>query len=149
MTFGCDPSEWPVLKTGAAVVIFQQYMRPKKKEAMMRALIVLALIPLMACQEQLNEGFSRVAIIEPDASPLSVSYKCDDGPGLSVVFFSSAGTATVAMLGVGQQVLYAQPVASGYHYRNDEFDLRGKDQEVQWNQFGVKETRCVVIGDRI
>lgn len=115
----------------------------------MRVLIALALVPLMACQEQLNQGVSRFATIEPAKSPVSISYKCDDGPGLSVVFFERGGTATVAMLGIGQQVLFAQPVEAGYHYRNEEFDLRGEGDVAQWNQFGVKQTRCVAVGDRI
>ncbi len=115
----------------------------------MRALIALALVPLMACEKEFNVGLSGVALIEPPDSPLSVTYECAEGPALSVIFYEKDGTATVAMLGVGQQVLFQQAAASGYHYRNDRFELRGKGSEANWSELGVGGTDCKAVGDRI
>lgn len=114
----------------------------------MRAVVALALLPLMACEAELNEGLSRVAVIEPAGSPLAVSYECAEGPALSVIFYEGGGTATVALLGIGQQVLFAEPVASGYHYRNDQYDLRGEGDQAQWSHAGLN-TQCTAVGDRI
>ncbi|MBY8976551.1 MliC family protein [Rhodobacteraceae bacterium NNCM2] len=113
----------------------------------MRALFALALLPLMACEDETNVMLSSVALIHEPEPPLSVSYECNEGPALSVIYYQDGGTATVSMLGIGQQVLYIQPAASGFHYRNDEFELRGKGNDVNWNHFGVTTTDCVAVGD--
>ncbi|MEM0921692.1 MAG: MliC family protein [Pseudomonadota bacterium] len=116
----------------------------------MRALIPFSLLLLLAaCEIPLNEGLSRVAIIEPPQSPLSVSYKCEEGPAISVVFFERGGTATVAVIGIGQEVLYKQPVETGYHYRSEGFDLKGNGDTVRWSQTGGLSTTCKAVGDRI
>lgn len=119
------------------------------KEDRMRAIFALALLPLMACEQEFNVGLSSVALIEPPDSPLSVTYDCAEGPAISVIFYEKDGTATVAMLGIGQQVLFQEAAASGFHYRNDKFELRGKGRDANWNQFGVLATDCTAIGDRI
>ena len=120
----------------------------------MRALLIpsvllTAVLGLAACESEINEGFSRVAVIEPPQSPLSVSYKCDEGPAISVVFFERGGTATVAVIGIGQEVLYVRPSEAGYHYRNEGFDLKGEGNVVTWSQTGGLTTRCEAVGDRI
>lgn len=115
----------------------------------MRALFALALVPLMACEQPLNQGLSRVATIEPPASPLSISYKCAEGPAISVVFFERGGTATVAVIGIGQEVLYIREAAQGYHYANEVYDLKGEGDVVQWSQAGGFSTTCTAVGDRI
>lgn len=115
----------------------------------MRAVIPLAVVLLAGCEQPLNEGLSRVAVIEPVQSPLSISYKCEEGPAISVVFFERGGTATVAVIGIGQEVLYQQPADSGYHYRNEGFDLKGDGDIVRWTQTGGLSTTCKAVGDRI
>lgn len=115
----------------------------------MRALLALALLPLMACEQPLNEGLSRVAIIEPPKSPLSVSYKCEEGPAISVVFFERGGTATVAVIGIGQEVLYIREADRGYHYANEVYELKGEGDVVEWRQAGGFSTTCTAVGDRI
>lgn len=115
----------------------------------MRALAPLALLALAGCQQEFNEGLSRVAVIEPPQSPLSVSYSCEEGPAISVLFFERGGTATVAVIGIGQEVLYLQPSETGYHYRNEGFDLKGEGKVVQWTQIGGLTTTCRAVGDRI
>ncbi|MEM7178734.1 MAG: MliC family protein [Pseudomonadota bacterium] len=115
----------------------------------MRRLLALSMLPLMACENEFNVGLSGVALIEPPDSPLSVTYECAEGPALSVIYYQKNGTATVAMLGVGQQVLFEQRTGSGFLYRNDQFELRGKGREANWNEFGVRTTDCEAVGDRI
>ena len=117
----------------------------------MRALFALALLPLMACEQEFNEGLSRVAIIEPAKSPLSVSFACDQGPAISVIFFEREGTATVAALGVGQEVLYAVGEAdrNTYHYRSDAYELKGTKEQATWSRLGVSSANCTAVGDRI
>ena len=115
----------------------------------MRALIALAVLPLLACQEEFNEGLSRVAVIEPAGSPLSVSFECEQGPAISVIFYEGGGTATVAALGVGQEVLFQRQTGSGFHYANEIYDLRGQGNEVTWSQTGGLSTICRAVGDRI
>lgn len=114
----------------------------------MRAFIPLLLL-LAGCQEALNEGLSGVAPIKPANAALSISYKCEEGPAISVIFFEKNGTATVAVIGIGQEVLYQQPTDSGYHYRNDGFDLKGEGDVTQWSQTGGLTTTCRAVGDRI
>ncbi|MEM8789990.1 MAG: hypothetical protein AAGE80_00130 [Pseudomonadota bacterium] len=116
----------------------------------MRAILALALLPLMACEQEFNEGLSRVAVLEPPLSPLSVSFACEEGPAISVIFFERDGTVTVAALGVGQEVLYAVEEGSGgYHYRSDDYELKGAGDRVTWSKLGAYTTDCTAVGDRI
>lgn len=113
---------------------------------------LLALVPALilgACEQEANEVLSRVAVIEPPQSPLSVSFTCEEGPALSVLFFERGGTATVAVIGIGQEVLWQKETGSGYHYANEGFDLRGEGDTVQWSQTGGFSTTCRAVGDRI
>ncbi|MEM1276637.1 MAG: hypothetical protein AAGH74_08930 [Pseudomonadota bacterium] len=117
----------------------------------MRAIFALALMPLMACEQEFNEGLSRVAILEPAKSPLSISFACDEGPAISVIFFERDGTVTVAALGVGQEVLYTvgESDRDDYHYRSDAYELKGTADQATWSKFGVYSTSCQAVGDRI
>lgn len=115
----------------------------------MRFAILTAVIALAGCQEYTDVILSDVAPIKPANAPLSISYKCDEGPAISVVFFERGGTATVAVLGIGQEVLYAKPTDAGYHYASDAYDLRGEGPVTQWTQVGGFTTTCHAVGDRI
>jgi len=106
---------------------------------MHRILGLAALTLLGACQ---------AAIIEPENPPLSVTFECEGAPGLSVLFYPEGGTANVAQLGLGQEVLYRQEAGSGYHYAAEGLDLRGQGDEVQWT-VGGKTVTCQALGNQI
>lgn len=103
------------------------------------AILLTGLLALSGCQ---------VATIIPEGSPLSVSYKCENAPALSVIFYEAGGTATVGQLGLNQHVLYIQPAGSGYHYAADGYELRGQGGQAMWTANG-KTVNCTAVGDRI
>ena len=88
----------------------------------------------------------RGAKIVPPASPSAVSYACESGPALSVIYHPEGGTATVAQLGLGTEVLMAVPSGSGFAYERIGYSLRGQGEEVIWGTPASAPVRCTAQG---
>ena len=96
--------------------------------------------PLPAC------GLLALAILAAGCAQadrgqvFSAAYACEDGQRFTVRFEREAATVRLAD---GRSVTLTQRrTASGIHYANDGYDLRGKGDEATWTAPGQTALQC-------
>jgi uncharacterized lipoprotein YbaY len=76
-------------------------------------------------------------------APMPVSFRCEDGSTLEVVFDRANETAEVTTAEPATYSLMAEPTGSGFAYGDAVRTLRGKGQEVRWTDGEGETVRCV------
>ena len=75
-------------------------------------------------------------IFEHQDKKASVEFKNDEGDVLNVTFNNSAGTAKAYLNGGEQIDLEQEKAASGIWYKNDQYELRGKGNDISLKKDG-------------
>lgn len=99
----------------------------------MRAVVVFAALALGACQTPCPAV---------DTSPLTATFRCEDGSRLEVTFTRRPDSARVVQEGYTTIDLPARISGSGFRYADGGAELRGRGSEAQWTRPGAEETHC-------
>jgi len=76
-------------------------------------------------------------VFEHEDERISVESKNEKGDVLNLTFNTTAGTAKAYLNGGEQIDLVAQPAGSGFWYKNDQYELRGKGNDLQLSKDGT------------
>ncbi|HYD43825.1 MAG TPA: MliC family protein [Phenylobacterium sp.] len=111
----------------------------------MRRLLISAV--LISAAAGLSGCFTPRWLGTPETPPTTVAvYRCDDGQTLKATFDNGRNRVRM-ILGDGSiTTLEGQVVASGIHYANDWYDLRGKGREATFTVKDRSPTNCVAEG---
>jgi len=98
----------------------------------------IALLSLGACASTCPE-----ASFPPRSD---VAYSCADGSHLAVAFDRAAGRALVSEDGGASLNLAVQISGTGFRYRGEGAEIRGRGDELQWTSPAGGTTDCRAIG---
>lgn len=93
----------------------------------------IAALTLAACQTPCPS---------PDTTPVTRSFRCEDGSVLTATFVRSPDVVRIAQEGYVAIELPARVTGAGYRYTGEGADLRGRGSVAQWTRPGAAETEC-------
>ena len=101
----------------------------------------MRLLPLALPALAILVGCSAAPTPNTPHETLNSVYRCDNGTPLRVSYDRTSDIAIVNEL----VSLSPAPSASGFHYRTDGHDLRGKGNEITWTAGRMTPLRCTAI----